>query len=805
MQKLALSIFSLMITCICFAQNDAGIVIKVMSEENAPVQGATVELLKKDSSVVKIQLSDSTGTTSFEKLPANDYLVRITRVGLAPYFSTKVFTAVNNPKEEIIILQQGNGNLSNVTVTAKKPFIELLPDKTVVNMEASATNVGTTALEALEKLPGITVDKDGNISLKGRTNVMVLIDGKQTYLDPAQLSSLLNGMSSSQINQVEIISNPSAKYDAAGNSGIINIKLKKNRQVGFNGSISSSYGQGRYYKNNNNLQMNYRAGKVNLFMSYSLNVNQNYMELYALRTYLNGNGSPVSYLEQPSLMKHKGHTDNLRTGIDYALNNKTSIGLTFSGTMLSRNSTGNGTALWQSPNRTTDSLIETYSRNSTDFKNGGANFNFKHSFNASTELTADVDVLGYRIKGKQFFENSLIASSIISEASRADIPTNINIVSGKADYSQQFKKLKWETGWKSSHITTDNIAAYQFRDGVTWKEDYGKSNHFLYEEDIHAIYTNAQTKLKKWSLQGGLRYEMTSYDAKQLGNIMVKDSSFSRSYNSLFPSLFVSYAADSINTFSVMAGRRIDRPVFQKLNPFLFIINKYTYQKGNPFYRPQFTWNTEISHKYKDALITSASYSVTKDYFSQIFPIDSNGIVLYTEGNLGKLQVFALSTSLQLNPAKWWNLSANVVYNQKILNANIYADWRRTVNQFNINLNNQFRFKKGWSGELSGFYVSQSQHDIQEVVEPAGQLSVGVSKTVLKNKGTVRLAARDLFHTQWMKGFTLFDGATEYFEMFRDTRVVTLALTYRFGKAFKAARRSGGAASDEMQRVGTGN
>jgi len=273
----------------------------------------------------------------------------------------------------------------------------------------------------------------------------------------------------------------------------------------------------------------------------------------------------------------------------------------------------------------------------------------------------------------------------------------------------------------------------------------------------------------------------------------------------LFPSLFVSYAADSINTFSFMAGRRIDRPVFQKLNPFLFIINKYTYQKGNPFYRPQFTWNTEISHKYKDALVTSASYSVTKDYFSQIFPIDSNGIVLYTEGNLGKLQVFALSTSLQLNPAKWWNLSSNVVYNHKILNATIYADWRRTVNQFTINLNNQFRFKKGWSGELSGFYVSQSQHDIQEVVEPSGQLSIGISKTVLKNKGTVRLAARDLFHTQWMKGFTLFDGATEYFEMFRDTRVVTLALTYRFGKAFKTNRRSGGAASDEMQRVGTGN
>ena len=803
MQKLVLFISSLVLTSICCAQNDAGIIIKLLNEENQPVQGATVELLKKDSSVVKIQLSDSTGITSFENLAPDVYLVRISRVGFFPYLSNNVFPASNNNlKVHIINLHTGSANLSNVTVTAKKPFIELQPDKTVVNLEASATNVGTTALEALEKLPGITVDKDGNISLKGRSGVLILIDGKQTYLDPAQLSSLLNGMNSSQISQVEIITNPSAKYDAAGNSGIINIKMKKNRQVGFNGSVSTSYGQGTYYKNNNILQLNYRNGRVNLFFNYSLNANRNYMELYALRTYYK-NGNVASFLEQPSLIKNKGTTDNIRSGIDYTLNNKTNLGLTFSATMLARVSNGRGTALWQSPNRTTDSLIETYSNNSTDFRNGGINFNFKHSFSPSKEFTADVDLLGYRIKGKQFFENALIASSVVSEATRADLPTDINIVSGKADYSEQIRNLKWEAGWKSSHITTDNIAAYQFREGGLWKEDYGKSNHFIYEEDIHAVYTNAQTKLKKWSLQGGLRFEMTSYDAAQLGNILVKDSSFSRSYNSLFPSLFVSYAADSIHTFSFMAGRRIDRPVFQKLNPFLFIINKYTYQKGNPFYRPQFTWNTEISHKYKDALITSASYSVTKDYFSQIFPIDTNGIVLYTEGNLGKLQVFALSTSVQLHPAKWWSLSANVVYNHKILNATIYESWRRSVNQFNINLNNQLRFKKGWSGEISGFYISQSQHDIQEVVEPAGQLSLGVSKTVLKSKGTVRLAARDLFHTQWMKGFTYFDSATEYFEMFRDTRVVTLSFTYRFGKAFKTSRRSSGAASDEMQRVGT--
>jgi len=780
------------------AQGGNTLTLPITSGQGEAISGATVELLKKtDSSVIKIQLSDSAGQASFSSIASGTYLVRISRVGYLTYTAT---VPLSGNATFPVVLQTNTTALAGITVTAKKPFIELQPDKTVVNLDASPTTVGTTALEALEKLPGITVDKDGNLSLKGRSSVLVLIDGKQTYLDPAQLAAMLGGMNAAQISQVEIITNPSARYDAAGNSGIINIKIKKNRQQGFNGSLTSAYGQGTYYKTNNSLQLNFKSGPVNLFLNYSVNANQNYMELYALRTYYT-NGAASAILEQPSLIRNTVEAHNLRTGVDYTFNQRSSAALSFTGTLLERASLGEGTAFWQSAAGVTDSTIETRSNNTTAFRNGGIHLNFKHSFSASAELTADADVLGYRTRGTQFFENHLTGSPAAADAARAAIPTNIQIVSGKADYSQQVKQFRWEAGWKSSRITTDNNAAYQYRDGSTWKEDYGKSNHFLYNENIHALYASTQTKQKKWSVQAGLRYESTAYNAVQKGNALVKDSSFSRSYNSLFPTLFLSYAADSVHTFSINAGRRIDRPVFQKLNPFLFIINKYTYQRGNPYYRPQFTWNTEVSHKYKDLLITSAGYSLTTDYFSQIFPIDSNGIVLYTEGNLGRLQVFTLSTGLQLQPAKWWNTSANFVYNHKILNATIYEQWRRSVNQFSINLNNQFRWKNGWGAELSGFFISRSQHDIQEVVEPSGQLSIGFSKAVLKNKGSVRLAARDLFHTQWMKGFTYFDGATEYFEMFRDTRVVTLSFNYRFGKAFKTTKRSGGAATEEAQRV----
>jgi iron complex outermembrane recepter protein len=524
-----------------------------------------------------------------------------------------------------------------------------------------------------------------------------------------------------------------------------------------------------------------------------------------LRKYFENDGVTIStMLEQPSFFTGRAFIQNLRGGVDYSMNQKTSAGITLTGLLLDRKGNTNNTASWLNANSTIDSLIKTNSSNTTNWRNGGINFNLRHAFTTTKELAIDVDRIGYEIKGWQFFENNRISPTTYTEQTKADLPSEIQILSAKADYTQQIKKWKLEAGAKTSHITTDNLAEYEYLDGLTWRDDLGKSNHFLYTENIHALYANTETKTKKWSLQGGLRYELTNYDANQLGNALVKDSSFSRSYASFFPSAFVSYEVDSSNSFSISAGRRIDRPAFQKLNPFVFIINKYTYQTGNPFFRPQYTWNLELSHLYKQVLITSLSYSLTNDYISQLFPIDANGIVIYTEGNLKRLQTYGASVSAQLAPAKWWSLSSQLVLTHKKMEGFIGKDYSADITQVHFNLNNQFRFNKGWAGEVSGFYTSKSQNDIQEVLDPAGQLSIGISKTVLKNKGTIKLAARDIFYTQWMKGLTSFTLANEYFKLTRDTRVFNISFNYRFGKAYKTVRRSQGAAGEEIQRVGNG-
>lgn len=798
-----LLVLILILTKTSYSQNTDFFTVKAVGTQQKPLFRATVELLKPDSSLVKVAVTDSFGLARFENLPELNLLVKITMTGYAT--NSRQLDYPRKSNEMLMVLSVVDGIMESVVVAARKPFIEQLPDKTVINLEAGIANVGTTAMEALEKLPGITIDKNGNISLKGRSGVLVMLDGKPTYLDGASLSTLLGGMSASQIAQVELMDNPPAKYDAAGNAGIINIKTKKNNQRGFNGTLTTAYGQGFYPKANTNLSLNYKAGRWNVFLNYSLNANEYFTRIYALRTYYESDGVSVkSLLEQPSFLRGNSVTNNLRTGIDYNISQNTMVGMTISGLNMHRHGSSNNPAFWMKPNRRVDSLIYTTSTNNTDWKNAGAAFHFRHSFEATRELTADADYIRYKIDAGQYFENRSVFPGRYTEASSAQIPNEIRIFSAKADYTQQIETVKLETGWKSSNIRTDNLADYLYYDGTAWRQDLGKSNHFLYNEDIHAFYGSAQTKINRWALQGGLRYEMTSYDAKQLGNAAVKDSSFSRNYSGLFPSLYLTYEKDSVHTFSFSAGRRIDRPAFQKLNPFLFIINKYTFQQGNPYYRPQFTWNVEFSHLYKNLLTTSLSYSLTTDYFSQVFPIDQNGIVLYTEGNLGKLHNLGLSVGLHHSLQKWWTLSLQTVLNRKKMDGVIGRPLTATITQYNINLNNQFRFNKGWGGEISGFYNSRSQQDIQEIVDPAGQLSLGVSKTILNNAGTIKMAVRDIFYTNWMKGLTQFNNATEYFKLTRDTRVFNISFSWRFGKAFKTQKRSEGASRDEVQRVGNG-
>lgn len=803
MKKVYTIIAALIFTNCVFAETDStsSVIATITNYNHNPLTNATIILLNaKDSQVVKIQVSDSAGTANFSNIASGNYLIKASHVGYDNFISAKAFYVSANETYQLpVIMDTVLNSLQDVTVQSVKQFVQFEKGKVVINVDASPTNIGTSVLDVLEKSPGVTVDKNGGISLKAKAGVLVLIDGRQTYLSGLDLNNLLSSMSSAQVDQIELITNPPARYDASGNAGIINIKTKKNKQKGFNGTINTSYGQGRYLKNNNSIVMNFRNAKFNAFLNYSFIQNKSYSDLYALRTYTNDAGSVTSKLDQPSLFNGKVYNHTLKTGLDFFASTKTTIGIALTGMFTKRDGNSYATATWLNPNGGIDSSLATNSTTNFRLKNGAVNLNMKHSFSNKQDISIDIDWLHYDINNNLYFENS--AAGNIIDASNGNIPSALKILTGKIDYTHQLNKNgKFEAGWKSSHINTDNLAAYDYYNGDNWQPDYGKSNHFLYTENIHAAYASIEQQVNDFTMQLGLRYENTAYDANQLGNVLRKDSAFSRSYDGLFPSGYITWQADSSNSFTFTAGRRIDRPAFQSLNPFIFIINRYTYETGNPYFKPQFTWNFELTHQYKNFLTSTLSYSIIKDYFSQLFLTDSNEILYYSQGNVGRAYIAGLSFSTQVSPFKWWTLTGETVFNYKKLNGYVWNDFNSSVWQFNISTNNLFKLNDNYTAELSGFYTGRSRNDLQEALLPTGQLNVGIARTLLKNKATLKLSARDIFHTQVMEGNTDFEHADEYFIIHRDSRVITIAFTYRFGKLFKIIKRSSGA-EDEIERV----
>lgn len=795
--------------------SDGSITGKVTDAGQKPVAAASVFLFRlPDSLKMANTITDSTGVFLFEGISSGKYTLLVSATGFKEASATLTYqTGQGKTEAAIPALEPVTAELNNVTVTGRRPPIEVFADKTVVNVEATLSNTGATALEVLEKSPGVTLDRDGNMRLRGKANPLVLIDGKPTYLAPAELVSLLNSMNASQLDQIELMTNPPAKYDAAGNGGVINIKTKKNRQKGFNGSASAAYNQARYASGNGSLNLNYRNGKFNVFGNYNYNRNNGFSSLTINRAYLANDGvTTLRNFEQPTHMRQQGNNNTVKLGVDYFLNNKTTLGIVAGGFNSPRSFDGVSTGYWKDADMVTDSSTTTFSDNHNRWKNGTFNFNIRHQFDKTSELTADFDYVRYNMESQQLFTNENHDQNghlVYSDQIRGDLPSNINIFSAKADYSRSLKGgLKTEAGFKTSRVNTDNLAGYDVRvlPNGNWTPDYNISNHFTYEENIQAVYGNIKGESKKWQWQAGLRLEHTSYDGYQAGNPAKDDSSFTNSYTSLFPTGFLSYKADSANSFTLSAGRRIQRPAYQQLNPFKFFINEFTYQEGNPYLQPEFTANVELNHSYKGKINTTLGYANTRQAFSQIFRPEGE-ITILTEGNLGRRQNASLTLNINQQFTKWWNFSVTGTLNYLVVDGNNYGqNIKSEAFNGNANINNQFKFGKGWSAELSGFYNTKAE-DGQFIIQGFGQASAGIGKQVLKNKGTIKLNARDIFWSQKIDGQIKYGNVREHFYQYRDSRVISLSLQYRFGKPMKDAgkrKSNNGGATEEQQRVRIG-
>jgi iron complex outermembrane receptor protein len=807
------------------AQNKTGKISGVITDANAQaVESATASLQRaKDSALVKVAVSDKYGLFEFDNLAEGDYFVIVTAVGFNKSGSKpfKVSAAPPYKLPSFQLQKSAAKTLGEVTVTGKRPLIENKIDRMVVNVEAAPTNAGASALEVLEKSPGVTVSNEGDISLKGKQGVRIMIDGKPTYLSAADLANLLKNLPAAALDQIEIMTNPPARYEASGNSGIINIKTKKSLSEGLNGSITLGGTVGflklrdSWYhpvRTTTSINLNFRKGKWNLFGNYNYNYREGNGSLDLTRRFFEKDGSLNSTSATVTNFDFRNNNQTLKLGFDYYANKKNVIGVVVNGFGFFGRPAPYSTQTISRADGSTEQVLSSHNTNKNNFFNYSANVNYKHTFDSTgRELTADLDYIGYNNRAKttlytdiyDAYNNALGHLTLFG-----DIPGVINIYSAKSDYVHPLKNnVRFDAGFKVSYVKNDNEVKYERNDNGTWKPD-SRSNHFVYQENINAAYISLNKKWKKWSGQAGLRVENTVAKGKQVTN----DSTFTRNYTSLFPTMYLNYEVNKNHTFTLSYGRRIERPNYQDLNPFIWFLDSLQYRQGNPYLLPQYANNIELRHTLKGKYTTTINYTVTDDVISQLLKQNTEKrITFLTTDNVARFKNIGLAINAPFTVVKNWNVNLFVnvfnnryegVYFNSFTGKNDPIDISYTSAL--VNVSNTFSFKKGWSGEVSGFYRGKTIEQLT-IADPMYFMNLGVQKTVIKGKGTVRLNIRDPFHWQQFKGRTLYsDIDVKIFNRW-DNRNITATFSYRFGKTSIAqARKRNNGASEEQNRAGGG-
>lgn len=813
MQKCKLSIALLLLSIYSRAQiQDSTVTIqgKVVNVSTKPLENASVGLqLVRDSSIIKNTITDKDGIYIFKNAQPGQYRIVFSAVGFKKIYSD-IFSVIDQSIQiPTITLELKAEQLKGVVITANKPMIENKKGKMILNVDASPTNAGTTALELLEKAPGVTVSNEGQISLKGKSGVLILVDGKPTYLSGNDLAALLKNMSSSTIDQIEVMTNPPAKYDAAGNAGIINIKTKKSMMKGANGNISTSYIQGVYAKTSNTINLNYRNNIINVFGNYNYSYWHGFQELDLNRNFYTSDRKQISSsIDQTSTMPHISNNHRAKIGLDYTINKKNIIGIVLTG------STENENQSSQSRSNLRDSLgqITSILRSNTNedhiFQNLTGNLNYKGILDsAGTELNIDLDYAHYVQKNNTLLQTYSFDANGMGMGNplilSGNLPSFIRIYSAKADFVHPFKSgLKLEAGLKTSFVKTNNIVDYLREQGGMWVND-SRSNHFIYQENINAAYANISKENKKWNFQLGLRVENTQSKGLQV----TTGTSFPRSYTNFFPNVYIGYHLNDKNDINLSYSRRINRPEYGNLNPFIFFLDSLTYEQGNQNLKPEFNNNIELSHVWNGKITTTFNYSRTNDVITQLLKQNTaEKTTFQTMDNVNTLDNIGIAVSAPINITKWWSTNLYInVYNNHYKGVYQNDPLNISFTSLLFNMTNSFTICKGLTAELSGFYTTKGADGLF-IVQPIGSLNAGLSKTVLKDKGTLKLTARDILYSMKFNGYTRYSDVDVHFNGKHDSQTINLTFTYRFGKKnIATARKHVTGTTEEENRIKKGD
>ncbi len=801
--------FTLVCTSVFAFAQTAPITGKITDANGEPLTGAVAELRnQKDSTLSKVNVADAKGEFAFENVKAGNYYVKSTFIGFNAYLSTAFeFDGATAKQIPVIKLTSSATNLQQATVTALKPLIEVRADKTVFNVESSINSTGSTAYELLQKAPGVVVDNNDNISLKGRGGVMVQIDGRPARMTETELADYLKSIQSTDVESIELISNPSSKYEAEGTAGIINIKLKKNKNYGTNGTATLGYAIGTYSKFNTALSLNNRSKKFNVYTTYSNNWGDRRNAFYLYREQ-----NPYIF-DATSFSIRSGLSNNYKGGIDYTVNKKNSLGIMINGNYSDiKSKATNRNHIENFYSGEIDSVLRSDQTTKNHTNNFNLNLNHQYKDTMGHELATDFD-FGYYDGNKNNYIPNVYTSPDESEIYsstfyRSVTPTVITIYTLKSDYTQNFLKGKLGAGYKVSYVQTDNTLNFYNIVNNQQIHDENRSNEFMYTENVNAVYLNYHRTLKKFDVQAGVRVENTNSEGDLKSVTAVDDKNVKRSYTDFFPSAGLTYNANQNNSLALIYSRRIDRPNYQELNPFEYKLDELSFMKGNPFLNPQYSNKLELSHTYKYTITTSVGYSHTADFFAKITDTIPGGKSFLTSKNLATEEVLSANLSASLQPVKWYSVYFNAgIYNQKYdadfgkegENKTIHT----SLTAFNAYAQNTFKLPYNFTFEISGWYNSGGVWGGAYKSDAQGSLDLGLQKKLWHDQATLKFSFTDVFKTAPWHSTNTYAGIVIRAHGDWESQQFRASFTWRFGnKQMKNVRQRKGGNEDEQNRIG---
>jgi outer membrane receptor protein involved in Fe transport len=689
-------------------------------------------------------------------------------------------------------------NLKEVSIQSRQPVIQEKADRTVVDVEKMNTT-GDNALDVLKRAPGIKLDKDENIVLKGRTGINIMIDGKMTYMTGIQLTTYLKSLPATVLSKIELMSSPPSSFDAAGSAGIINIKLKRNRIKGVNGNANLGGGYGKYEKVNGGVNLNYNTGKVSTYLRLNAGHYNSYNRLVLNRTI------DDMQFNQVNLWRPITNSTWYTTGADYFANDRHTFGVMIKGDGSPYKSNSYSNSLSYDKNGNVTGKVNALNPQKNTSNNHAYNLNYRFNVDSSgRELGFDADYVAYNNSRDEHFTNTYYNGNDVSLGDPVQLRNyssgDVSIYALKLDYVHPFSKsLKAEVGLKTSWVTTKSDARFDSLKTFGWVNAANRTNTFVYHEHINAAYISLSKSFKNIELKGGVRAEQTLGDGTSSSTNVLID----RKYWQLFPTLFATWKLDSINLINAKFSRRINRPSYSSLNPFVMYSDPYTAIKGNPFLLPSYSNNIELTYSFKNFRVLSFNVSRTTNVISEV--ITQNDVTkesISSPKNLSKSTSVYLATGSPFDVTKWWNTNNELAGSYDALKSPVQgSDYNFSRFSWSVSSDNTFTLPKDFQLSLTGNYSSPSINGLFRSLAYY-QVDLGAKKTFMNKKATISFKLNDVFNTAKFRAFLKYNNVNTYWQNEWESRKFSLNLSLKFGNMkIKTARNRKTGTAEEQGRV----